>query len=77
MRHHDIDLEPHTGPLQGVYDPSGPGAALFALVAHDDMADYARALESGLLSVLAARDCSARPGMAASACAGGSAPTAG
>ncbi|MFE9484751.1 hypothetical protein ACFYNM_40005, partial [Streptomyces spororaveus] len=33
LRHHDIQLELLTGPLQGVYDPSGHGAALFALFA--------------------------------------------
>ncbi len=26
LRHHDIQLELLTGPLQGVYDPSGHGA---------------------------------------------------
>ncbi|WP_258308920.1 recombinase family protein [Streptomyces sp. NWU339] len=31
LRHHDIELL--TGPLQGVYDPSGHGAALFAFFA--------------------------------------------
>jgi hypothetical protein len=30
LRHHDIQLELLTGPLQGVYDLSGNGAALFA-----------------------------------------------
>ena len=30
LRHHDIQLELLTGPPQGVYDPSGHGAALFA-----------------------------------------------
>ncbi|MFI9842801.1 recombinase family protein [Nonomuraea sp. NPDC051941] len=29
LRLHDIQLELLTGPLQGVYDPSGHGAALF------------------------------------------------
>ncbi|WP_424534314.1 recombinase family protein [Sphaerisporangium viridialbum] len=33
LRHHDIQLEFFTGPLQGVYDPSGHGAALFAFFA--------------------------------------------
>jgi DNA invertase Pin-like site-specific DNA recombinase len=33
LRHHDIELELLTGPLQGVYDPSGHGAALFAFFA--------------------------------------------
>ncbi|MGW1432603.1 recombinase family protein [Streptomyces sp. NPDC002431] len=33
LRHHDIQLELLTGPLQGVYDPSGRGAALFAFFA--------------------------------------------
>ncbi|MFJ8148618.1 recombinase family protein [Streptomyces sp. NPDC096048] len=33
LRHHDIQLERLTGPLQGVYDPSGHGAALFAFFA--------------------------------------------
>lgn len=33
LRHHDIQLELLTGPLQGVYDPSGHGAALFAFFA--------------------------------------------
>jgi DNA invertase Pin-like site-specific DNA recombinase len=33
LRHHDIDLDLRTGPLQGVYDPSGHGAALFAFFA--------------------------------------------
>ncbi|MFI6885663.1 hypothetical protein [Streptosporangium canum] len=32
-RHHDIELELLTGPLQGLYDPSGHGAALFAFFA--------------------------------------------
>ncbi|MEU6721559.1 recombinase family protein [Nonomuraea sp. NPDC046802] len=30
LRRHDVQLELLTGPLQGVYDPSGHGAALFA-----------------------------------------------
>ncbi|NRQ39573.1 recombinase family protein [Nonomuraea sp. NN258] len=30
LRHHDIELELLTGPLQGIYNPSGHGAALFA-----------------------------------------------
>ncbi|WP_081239946.1 recombinase family protein [Streptomyces viridosporus] len=33
LRHHDIQLKLLTGPLQGVYDPSGHGAALFAFFA--------------------------------------------
>ncbi|QCX82740.1 hypothetical protein C9F11_45930 (plasmid) [Streptomyces sp. YIM 121038] len=33
LRHHNIQLELLTGPLQGVYDPSGHGAALFAFFA--------------------------------------------
>lgn len=33
LRHHDIQLELPTGPLQGVYDPSGHGATLFAFFA--------------------------------------------
>ncbi|WP_225077115.1 MULTISPECIES: recombinase family protein [unclassified Streptomyces] len=33
LRHHDIELQLLTGPLQGVYDPSGHGAALFAFFA--------------------------------------------
>ncbi|MGP3750135.1 zinc finger domain-containing protein [Streptomyces sp. IBSNAI001] len=33
LRHHDVQLELLTGPLQGVYDPSGHGAALFAFFA--------------------------------------------
>ncbi|MGH3804777.1 MAG: recombinase family protein, partial [Pseudonocardiaceae bacterium] len=33
MRADDIRLELLTGPLQGVYDPSGHGAALFAFFA--------------------------------------------
>ncbi|WP_372504503.1 recombinase family protein [Streptomyces murinus] len=33
LRHHDIELELLTGLLQGVYDPSGHGAALFAFFA--------------------------------------------
>jgi DNA invertase Pin-like site-specific DNA recombinase len=33
LSHHDIELELLTGPLQGVYDPSGHGAALFAFFA--------------------------------------------
>ncbi|MET8537978.1 recombinase family protein [Streptomyces sp. NPDC005065] len=33
LHHHDIQLELLTGPLQGVYDPSGHGAALFAFFA--------------------------------------------
>ena len=33
LRHHDIELELLSGPLQGVYDPSGHGAALFAFFA--------------------------------------------
>ncbi|WP_319135468.1 recombinase family protein [Streptomyces europaeiscabiei] len=33
LRHHDIQLELLTGPLQGVYDPSGHGAALLAFFA--------------------------------------------
>ncbi|MEU8250983.1 recombinase family protein [Nonomuraea sp. NPDC048916] len=33
LRRHDIELELLTGPLQGVYDPSGHGAALFAIFA--------------------------------------------
>ncbi|MFE4703496.1 recombinase family protein [Streptomyces sp. NPDC056738] len=33
LRHHDIQLELLTGPLQGIYDPSGHGAALFAFFA--------------------------------------------
>jgi DNA invertase Pin-like site-specific DNA recombinase len=33
LRHHDIGLELLTGPLQGVYDPGGHGAALFAFFA--------------------------------------------
>ncbi|MEU3279766.1 recombinase family protein [Streptomyces antibioticus] len=33
LRHHDIQLELLTGPLQGVYAPSGHGAALFAFFA--------------------------------------------
>ncbi|WP_438319584.1 recombinase family protein (plasmid) [Streptomyces sp. HUAS TT3] len=33
LRHHDIELELLTGPLKGVYDPSGHGAALFAFFA--------------------------------------------
>ncbi len=33
LRHHDIQLELLTGPLQGVYDPSGHGVALFAFFA--------------------------------------------
>ncbi|MFD4607392.1 recombinase family protein [Streptomyces sp. NPDC058440] len=33
LRHHDIQLELLTGPLQGVYDPSGHGAAVFAFFA--------------------------------------------
>ncbi|RPE37606.1 DNA invertase Pin-like site-specific DNA recombinase [Streptomyces sp. Ag109_O5-1] len=40
LRHHDIQLELLTGPLQGVYDPSGHGAALFAFFA--DMAESER-----------------------------------
>ncbi|MEU8825432.1 recombinase family protein [Streptomyces sp. NPDC048636] len=54
LRHNDIQLALLTGPLQGVYDPSGHGAALFASarergrhggrpkVVDDDMADFAR-----------------------------------
>ncbi|MFI9561454.1 recombinase family protein [Nonomuraea endophytica] len=33
LRHHDIELELLTGPLQGSYNPSGHGAALFAFFA--------------------------------------------
>ncbi|MFI7640417.1 recombinase family protein [Nonomuraea sp. NPDC049400] len=33
LRHHAIELELLTGPLQGLYDPSGHGAALFAFFA--------------------------------------------
>ncbi|MGW9370281.1 recombinase family protein [Streptomyces xanthophaeus] len=44
LHHHDIQLELLTGPLQGVYDPSGHGAALFAFFA--GMADYARSLRA-------------------------------
>ncbi|GGQ32108.1 hypothetical protein GCM10010140_72760 [Streptosporangium pseudovulgare] len=33
MRQADIQLELLTGPLQGLYDPSGHGAALFAFFA--------------------------------------------
>lgn len=33
LRHHDIQLELLAGPLQGVYDPPGHGAALFAFSA--------------------------------------------
>ncbi|MGP3962743.1 recombinase family protein [Nonomuraea sp. 3N208] len=33
LRHHDIELELLTRPLQGLYDPSGHGAALFAFFA--------------------------------------------
>lgn len=33
LRHHDIELELLTGPVQGVYDPSGHGAAVFAFFA--------------------------------------------
>jgi DNA invertase Pin-like site-specific DNA recombinase len=33
LRHHDIGLELLTGPLAGLYDPSGHGAALFAFFA--------------------------------------------
>ncbi|MFC0557090.1 hypothetical protein ACFFHJ_39975 [Planotetraspora thailandica] len=33
MRRHDIELESLTGPLKGVYDPFGHGAALFAFFA--------------------------------------------
>lgn len=33
LRRHDIQLELLTGPLQGIYDPSGHGAALFAFFA--------------------------------------------
>ena len=33
LRRADIQLELLTGPLQGVYDPSGHGAALFAFFA--------------------------------------------
>jgi DNA invertase Pin-like site-specific DNA recombinase len=33
LRHHDIELELLTGPLQGIYNPSGHGAALFAFFA--------------------------------------------
>ncbi|MFB9463476.1 recombinase family protein [Streptomyces cinereospinus] len=41
LRHHDVRLELLTGPLQGVYDPSGHGAALFAFFA--GMAESERA----------------------------------
>lgn len=33
LRHHDIELELLNGPLQGLYNPSGHGAALFAFFA--------------------------------------------
>ncbi|MBT2225074.1 recombinase family protein [Nonomuraea sp. NEAU-A123] len=33
LRYHDIELELLTGPLQGIYNPSGHGAALFAFFA--------------------------------------------
>lgn len=33
LRHRDIELELLTGPLQGIYNPSGHGAALFAFFA--------------------------------------------
>ncbi|MGW5682817.1 recombinase family protein [Nonomuraea sp. NPDC003754] len=33
LRHYDIELELLTGPLQGIYNPSGHGAALFAFFA--------------------------------------------
>ncbi|MER5650195.1 recombinase family protein [Streptosporangium sp. NPDC002524] len=33
LRHHDIELELLSGPLKGVHDPSGHGAALFAFFA--------------------------------------------
>ncbi|WP_199536683.1 recombinase family protein [Spongiactinospora gelatinilytica] len=33
LRRHDIELELPSGPLQGIYSPSGPGAALFAFFA--------------------------------------------
>jgi DNA invertase Pin-like site-specific DNA recombinase len=33
LRRHDIELELLSGPLQGIYDPSGHGAALFAFFA--------------------------------------------
>ncbi|MEQ4726085.1 recombinase family protein [Nonomuraea sp. B19D2] len=33
LRHRDIELDLLTGPLQGLYDPSGHGAALFAFFA--------------------------------------------
>ncbi|GCD96171.1 recombinase family protein [Embleya hyalina] len=33
LLHHTIELELLTGPLQGVYDPSGHGAALFVFFA--------------------------------------------
>ncbi|MFI6909999.1 recombinase family protein [Nonomuraea sp. NPDC050394] len=33
LRRHDIELELLTGPLQGIYNPSGHGAALFAFFA--------------------------------------------
>ncbi|MEV1170954.1 recombinase family protein [Nonomuraea sp. NPDC049784] len=33
LRHHDIELELLSGPLQGIYNPSGHRAALFAFFA--------------------------------------------
>ncbi|SEU36343.1 Resolvase, N terminal domain [Nonomuraea wenchangensis] len=33
LRRHDIELELLSGPLQGIYNPSGHGAALFAFFA--------------------------------------------
>ncbi|MEU6411555.1 hypothetical protein [Microbispora sp. NPDC046933] len=57
MRRADIQLELLTGPLQGVYDPSGHGAALFAFFAGMAESEREYIREKSLEGQVSAREC--------------------
>ncbi|WP_200262021.1 recombinase family protein [Streptomyces sp. HSG2] len=56
LRTNDIELELLTGPLQGVYDPSGHGAALFAFFAGMAESEREYIREKSLEGQASARD---------------------
>ncbi|MEU0297981.1 recombinase family protein [Streptomyces sp. NPDC006175] len=62
LRHHDIQLELLTGPLQGVCDPSGRGAALFTFFAGMAKSEREYIREKSLEGQASARERSRRGG---------------
>lgn len=57
LRHHGIELELLTGPLQGIYHPSGRSAALFSFFAGMAESEREYVREKSLEGQASAREC--------------------